>query len=120
MKFNVVKMFILATLAAIALTGCKTTEPPLYYYGGYQTSVYSYFKGNESTQSEQIAVLEQAIETASINDKAIAPGVHAHLGMLYFEAGNSAVGLSHFEQEKFLFPESASFINFLIAKTQGE
>ena len=44
----------------------------------------------------------------------MAPAVHAHLGMLYFETGNPDSGLSQFDREKSLFPESSSYIDFLI------
>ncbi|WP_105215055.1 DUF4810 domain-containing protein [Pseudoalteromonas sp. T1lg22] len=107
------KKLITAAIFAVAATGCKTVEP-LYYYGNYNSSVYDYFKADNSTIEEQIAALETVIEQASAKGKAIAPGIHAHLGMLYFETGNNTQGMEHFEQEKFLFPESAQYIDFLI------
>jgi len=118
MRVKSIKLLAAAVLASALLSGCKTTEP-LYYYGGYQQSVYSYFKGNETSVSEQISNLELAIEQATVNGKAIAPGVHAHLGMLYFESGNPVLGASHFEQEKALFPESTQFLDFLMNNSKG-
>ena len=47
--------------------------------------------------------------------KAIAPGIHAHLAMLYFESGNGSEGIQHFELEKQLYPESTHYIDFLIS-----
>lgn len=114
-----VKLLLLAFVASAVLTGCKTTEP-LYYYGDYQQTVYSYFKGNETSAAEQIGALEQAIEVAGARGKAIAPGVHAHLGMLYFESGSPEQGSMHFEQEKALFPESTVYLDFLIKSAKGE
>jgi hypothetical protein len=119
MKARALKALAVALFATAVLSGCKTTEP-LYYYGDYQQTVYSYFKGNETTASEQIGILEEAIQTAAINGKAIAPGVHAHVGMLYFETGNPGQGASHFEQEKALFPESNVYLHFLIKRGKGE
>lgn len=106
--------------AALALTtiGCKTTEP-LYYYGEYNKAVYSYLKGEGTTLVEQITVLEEAIELATANGKNIAPGVHAHLGMLYYESGNIQQGEAHFEAEKKLFPESKQYIDFLLTTSKG-
>lgn len=119
MKGTILKTCVLALFASAVLTGCKTTEP-LYYYGDYQATVYSYFKGNETSASEQIDILKEVIETAGFEGKAIAPGIHAHLGMLYFESGNPALGTTHFEQEKALFPESTAYLDFLIKSAKGE
>ena len=119
MKVRALKALVVTLFATAVLTGCKTTEP-LYYYGDYQQTVYSYFKGNETTVSEQIGLLENIIESAAVKSKAIAPGVHAHLGMLYFESGNANQGINHFEQEKTLFPESIAYLDFLIANGKGE
>lgn len=119
MNTKILKVLLFALVASATLTGCKTTEP-LYHYGDYQQTVYSYFKGNETSASEQIGVLEQAIEIAGNKGKAIAPGVHAHLGMLYFESGNPEQGSMHFEQEKALFPESSVYLDFLLKSAKGE
>ncbi|MFY8274463.1 DUF4810 domain-containing protein [Pseudoalteromonas sp. SSDWG2] len=107
------KKFILIAVFAVAATGCKTVEP-LYYYGDYNASVYNYFKAEDSTIEEQIAALEEVIERAAAQGKNIAPGIHAHLGMLYFESGDSTQGAAHFEQEKMLFPEATQYIDFLL------
>ena len=63
--------------------------------------------------------MEEIIEQAHGKSKPVPPGVHAHLGMLYFETGNSDQGLTNFEQEKALFPESATYIDFLISNMSG-
>lgn len=102
----------------ILMSGCKTTEP-MYYYGNYSEAVYSYFKADETPVSQQITILEEVIAKARDKGKPVAPGVHAHLGMLYFESGNNGQGINHFEQEKALFPESAAYINFLINQSSG-
>ena len=112
------KILIVTVFAVLFLSGCKTTEPT-YYYGAYPTAVYSYFKANEVSISQQISSVEQVIEQAAGKGKPVAPGVHAHLGMLYFESGNAGMGMSNFEQEKALFPESSVFIDFLIKNAQG-
>lgn len=106
------KIMLAATMAAV-LAGCKTTEPQ-YFYGQYNSAVYSYFKAEEVSLEEQIAALEEVIQQAAAKGKPVAPGIHAHLGMLYFETGNQGLGLEHFAQEKSLFPESAQYIDFLL------
>jgi hypothetical protein len=100
------------------LGGCKTTEPT-YYYGSYQNAVYSYFKAEDTSVSQQITILEEVIEQARGKGKLVPPGVHAHLGMLYFETGNAGQGATNFEKEKALFPESATYIDFLMNNKAG-
>ena len=43
------------------------------------------------------------------------PGWHAHLGYLYFELGKSDQARQEFETEKANFPESAVFMDRLLA-----
>ncbi len=107
------RKMILIALVAITVSGCKTTEPQ-YYYGQYSNAVYSYFKADDVSVEEQITALQEVIQTAAANNKAVAPGIHAHLGMLYFDTGNNELGTQHFEQEKTLFPESTQYIDFLL------
>lgn len=112
------RVFCVVFSAVLFLTACKTTEPT-YYYGAYSEAIYSYFKADTTSVSQQILILEQIIGQAQGKGKPVAPGVHAHLGMLYFESGNAQQGVAHFEQEKALFPESATYLDFLMNKTAG-
>ncbi|WP_293750642.1 DUF4810 domain-containing protein [uncultured Paraglaciecola sp.] len=112
------KVILIMFCSMVFISGCKTTEP-MYYYGDYSKAVYSYFKADETSVSQQIIILEEIIVQASGKGKPVAPGVHAHLGMLYFESGNQEQGINHSEQEKVLFPESVAYIDFLIKNTSG-
>lgn len=112
------KKLFLVLGVMLTLTACKTTEP-LYYHGEYNKAVYAYFKGDDTTVEQQIETLQQTIQAAEAAGKPIAPGIHAHLGMLYFESGNAALGTQHFEHEKALFPESAKYLDFLLTSRQG-
>ncbi len=103
----------------IVLTGCKTIEP-LYYHGEYNDAVYSYFKADDVTLEQQIFALKTTLQDAESQGKAIAPGIHAHLAMLYFESGNGSEGIGHFELEKQLYPESTHYIDFLISAARGD
>lgn len=46
------------------------------------------------------------------------PGVHAHLGLLYSHAGRDEAALREFNTEKALYPESAPFLDGLLARAQ--
>lgn len=111
------KKLIITGLAVLVLSGCKTTGPQ-YHYGQYTSTVYHYFKADQSTLEEQISALEEAVQTAEAKSKPIAPGIHAHLGMLYFEAGNNDLGEAHFNKEKTLFPESTKYLDFLLSSAK--
>ena len=111
------KKIILMSLLVI-LTGCKTVEP-IYYHGNYHDVVYSYFNADEITLENQITDINTTILNAESKGKPIAPGIHAHLGMLYFETGNTSEGVKHFEIEKQLYPESIHYVDFLMTSVQG-
>lgn len=110
-------LFVLAITAVLA--GCKTKDP-IYYHGQYNAVVYNYFKAEDMTISEQVQALEELVDTAKAKNKSIAPGIHAHLGMLYFELGNANLGLEHFNTETELFPESKPYIDFLVNSAKGK
>ena len=47
------------------------------------------------------------------------PGLHAHLGMLYFNTGREIEAREQFAMEKSLFPESGHFVDYVL-KAQPE
>lgn len=121
-KYNIFKgVFMKKLIITIAIplifTGCKTVTSQ-YHHGDFHHAVYHYFKGDDLTIAEQITVLNTVISDASDLNKPVAPGVHAHLAMLYFETGSKELGRDHFEQEKVLFPESTTYIDFLLTSMQ--
>lgn len=111
------KLPIIVAALVLLLAGCKTTEP-IYYHGGYSAAVYQYLKNDELSIEEQIQLLENIVEMAANKSKPVMPGVHAHLGLLYFDSGNADLGATHFNQEKALFPESTQYIDFLFSNSQ--
>ena len=109
---------ILLCLALAA--GCAQPAKTLYHWGSYQDQVYTYFKHQGEDVHAQIIALEADVQVARAKDTVMPPGFHAHLGMLYAQAGKQDQVLQQFETEKALFPESSEFMNFLIGKyTQG-
>jgi hypothetical protein len=106
---------LLATLAALILSGCANRPQPLYFWDGYQQQVYQRFE-NTSSAEQQIAALEESLQKARASDRALPPGFHAHLGMLYAEIGKTDQVRQQFETEKTLFPESAQYMDFLMRK----
>ncbi|OEZ62160.1 DUF4810 domain-containing protein [Duganella sp. HH105] len=118
MKTTMIKSagMLLALAAGVTLTGCASAPKTMYGWDGYQPQVYQHFKGESPDQ--QIAAMEKALETMSAKGQSAPPGFHAHLGMLYSISGKPDQVVAQFEDEKKLFPESAVYMDFLLAKTK--
>lgn len=107
----------LASLAlfAILLAGCGNAGGPrsLYYWDGtYSSSLYSYLN-EDGDATEQISRLENLVQTSTQRGYKAAPGLYAHLGLLYLNNGNLGAANANFDKEVENFPESREFINFI-------
>ena len=107
----------LASLAlfAILLAGCGNAGGPrsLYYWDGtYSSSLYSYLN-EDGDATEQITGLENLVQTSTQRGYKVAPGLYAHLGLLYLNNGNLGAANANFDKEVENFPESKEFINFI-------
>ena len=107
----------LASLAlfAILLAGCGNASGPrsLYYWDGtYSSSLYSYLN-EDGDATEQISRLENLLQTSTQRGYKVAPGLYAHLGLLYLNNGNLGAANANFDKEVENFPESREYINFI-------
>lgn len=104
--------------AGVLLTGCAANRPttaPLYQWDGYQQQVNEYFKGQTSPQ-QQIDAMEKSLEQIRAKGDTPPPGFHAHLGMLYASVGKDQRAQLELLAEEQLFPESSSYMDFLLKK----
>ena len=93
----------------------------MYEWGRYEDSVYQVTaNAGEVDLSAEIATMEETVQRALENQKAVPPGMHAHLGLLYSLAGDSANAAAAFEAEKALYPESATFMNGTLARAKNK
>jgi hypothetical protein len=107
----------IAIVGAMLLTGCAAPSTSLYQWGSYQTQVYNLYNDPGKVPVEaQIEKLEADYQVARSANKSVPPGYHAHLGYLYFQAGKKDQALQSFQTEKGLFPESAVFMDRLMAQ----
>ena len=113
---NAVKLALVLTAVA-TVAGCQTARQPLYQWESYQPQVYEYFKGEP--KEAQVEALERDLQKINASGRKAPPGYHAHLGMLYLSMGKDDQMVQEFRTEKALFPESASYMDFLLknAKT---
>ena len=102
-------------LFAMLLAGCGNAGGPrsLYYWDGtYSSSLYSYLN-EDGDATEQISRLENLVQNSTQRGYKIAPGLYAHLGLLYLNNGNLGAANANFDKEVQNFPESKEFINFI-------
>lgn len=102
-------------LAVALLAGCANRPQSLYYWGNYQGQVYGQLQGTVSPQA-QIQALEETREKARAAGKTLPPGFEAHLGMLYGESGQVDRFQQSLDAEKRQFPESTTFVDFMMSK----
>lgn len=108
-----VRAALLATVMLLA--GCANKN--IYYWGEYETLLLDMYRTpNAAPPALQIEQINQDIATAQEKSKRVPPGVYAHLGYMHALNGNDDQAMSAFEQEKALFPESAHFIDGMIAR----
>jgi hypothetical protein len=114
------KLLPLILLVALLLTGCQTAVRPLYYWGNYEKTLYQTYKNPEkSSPEEQAAKLEEDLTKAAAQNLSPNPGLHAQLGFVYYQLGRTDAAEKEFAAEKALFPESAVFIDRMLAKLKG-
>ena len=106
---------LVATL--LALTGCANkAPPPLYGWNGYEKNLDTYFRGNRESWDTQSKRMEEDLQKMRAAGQATPPGYQAHLGLLHGKQGDLARFQQHLQAEKEQFPESESFVNFLLRK----
>lgn len=107
-----VKQLVVILAFAASAMGCASKPPTMYYWGSYEGQVYEHLKGDSAGQDA--SVLEADIEKARAEGKPLPPGYHAHLGLLYGNAGRVEDMKQQLELERASFPESATFMDFIL------
>ncbi|HLQ36454.1 MAG TPA: DUF4810 domain-containing protein [Planctomycetota bacterium] len=109
-----------ALLAVLLLAGACASPKTIYPWGSYEQSVYNVCHGVTAADlTQDVQLLSNEVDRTRVEGRKVAPGVHAHLGYLYFMAGNSGAALAHFNAEKELYPESATFIDGLVRRMKS-
>jgi hypothetical protein len=108
--------FRVFTLIAV-LAGCAAQPHPLYSWGHYEELIYvSYAAPGKALPEMQVEQLEQDYQKARAENLPVPPGFHAYLGYLYYQLGKLDQARQEFATEKANFPESAVFMNRLLAR----
>jgi hypothetical protein len=108
-----------AAAALLLAAGCRA--PELYRWGAYEDSVAAMYatSGGYDPAREVQRLTDQVAETEH-RGELVPPGVRAHLGYLLLEAGNAERGVAYLLAEKAAYPESATFIDGMLARLRKE
>lgn len=111
---------VVGVVMALSLGGCASQHKSLYYWGDYQPQVYDYFvAGDRKGPEAQLQALELTAQKAQSKGEALPPGFNAHRGLLYLKVGQGDKARTAFLTEKVQYPESASYMDFLLKKIDG-
>jgi hypothetical protein len=111
------RLFPGGVLCLVLLSGCVTPEPPLYRWGAYEDIIYTGYRDPGSSDPVTDAqLLAEDMARTEAEGLQVPPGVRVHLGYLYFAQGRTAEARALFEMEREIFPESAVFVEGLLAR----
>ncbi|OOF58054.1 DUF4810 domain-containing protein [Rodentibacter myodis] len=101
-------------VSALLLAACGSNNQ-IYNWGSgaYSSSVYQSLI-QEGDPQAQLTALEEM--TQSTKGKKAPPGLYAQIGLLYSQLGDTSKAKDAFDMETRLFPESKSYIQFLLTK----
>lgn len=107
-------------LPVCLIIGCLASacsDNSIYYWNGYDDQIYEYYK--DKPPSELIEAMEAIKTRSEAQEKPLPPTFYAHLGLLYQKVGQTQKFRELALEEKNNYPESTSFINFLLKKKGG-
>lgn len=110
---------LLLGLLGLSLTACVQQPKPLYSWGHYQQLTYDYLSAPESDVELQLGQLDLDEQKAKSRNLVLPPGFHAHRGLLHVRLGQMDQAAAAFQAEKLQYPESETYMNFLLSHKTG-
>lgn len=111
------KRLILVAAAAVVVAGC--TQPTRYAWGSYEDLIYAtYSSPGKLSAEQQVEIMEKEFQQSRSSNKPVPPGWHAQLGFLYYQLGRTDQARQELATEKANFPESAVFMDRLLANLE--
>jgi hypothetical protein len=97
------------------LGGCVSGPKTLYQWERYQSNVDAYFRdGAKLSPDAQTQLMEADLQKIRAAGGVVPPGYHAHLGLLYGQQGQLDQFAEQIQTEKAQYPESETFMDFLL------
>jgi hypothetical protein len=105
------KKLLFVAMTVVFVTGCAS--PAKYNWGGYENSLYQYYK--DPTKADELsAALMETIQGAEKTQGTVPPGIYAEYGYLLIQQGKAKEAVPYFEKEKNKWPESTYFMDSMI------
>jgi hypothetical protein len=118
---RVASRFLAAVILAALVSSCSASSTTLYRWGDYEDLVYDmYVRPGKADPGTQIERLSADIARTEAAGQKVPPGVHAHLGYLYYGQGQLDSAAAEFTEEKILFPESAAFVDGILTRMANQ
>lgn len=111
---NVLLRLTTVLLVCSAFGGCVTKPTSLYQWQGYQNNVDAYFRTDKLSPDAQTQLMEEDLQKIRASGGVVPPGYYAHLGLLYGQQGKLDQFALQMQAEKKQYPESETFMNFLL------
>ncbi|BCX78928.1 DUF4810 domain-containing protein [Campylobacter sp. 19-13652] len=102
-------------VTVLFLAGCGGASKSLYAMRSHDVKLYEYSKTADTKAT--LAELDAVIKA---NPKRVPPGVYAEYGYLLLKQKEAASAVEYFKKEMALYPESAKFMQRMIAIAGGE
>ncbi|MBW6514886.1 MAG: DUF4810 domain-containing protein [Candidatus Syntrophosphaera sp.] len=107
--------YLLVLLAVLLLTACA--QKPLFYYGDTSQR---YYRAVKSPDFQTVAAYKRSLEDVFAKSERkglpVPPGLYSDYALLLLNEGDYAGARVHFEKEKALWAESATFVDFLLSR----
>ena len=104
----------------LVAAGCASV-PDQYSWGGYEEQIYvANTQPGKMLPEQQAEAMEKDYQAARASNRRMPPGWHAHLGYQYFQLGRTDQARQELETEKAEFPESAIFMDRLLANLKRQ
>lgn len=107
-------------ILSVFVSGCVTPPQDHYYWGNYEALLHvMYTDPGAADPLTQIEKLTSDLQKAEDLGKSVPPGFYAHLGLMHAMNGDSNQAEAAFIEERRRFPESAVFINGMMARSKN-
>ena len=107
---------LMSTFFVLVLFSSCVTQSSLYSWGNYSNDVYSYYKEQTPASLERLTeTYENLLDHQSGTRGVTPPGAYVEYGYLLCLQGQKEKGLDMINREKELYPESAIFVDRILA-----
>ena len=113
-------VLVCLVLTWAAASGCAPANRSIHRWGIYETLIYeASVKPGTADPISAAQRLQADIERTQAGGQSVPPGVHAHLGYLYYNQGDLGAARVEFLTERELYPEATVFVDGILARMRS-